>query len=270
MGAQNQELRVVVLRLLVLGERVELSHGYNATHGVLCLADPHWPRAVLGLRYRDCVPTESNLFSIAEYLLELAGSPTRWTSDLSFYLQTSQSDFNGPDWGIDLTAEGARLAQSLRIGTTAGPVWDLCTGRVLEMSALQSRAEIYESTPANAGDLNLETRFIDYEMIIKENPWEGIEELEGLLSWVRLHQLPILDLKSAFGQHTLVIQHTVRTWLDSHCDQDESTEEIVQKLTSVLAAMLNIFEHGAYARVRDRAAELYREYQNEKLASTGI
>lgn len=239
----------------------EFSSEWNATHIVLFLSDPHWPRAVVAVHRAESSPL--HLLRVSEAMLALSGAPKRWAADLAGFLESNATEIPAGENPTRLSQIVATINLALRRNEFVDPVWDLCTGRTVSSGDLRERTDVLDALPANPGDLTLDSCFSDPEYIRCDNPFELLVELEEVLSWARSFRLPILAIDYDYNSATVWVQQSIRSWLLSQSSRFSDHESLIHDLTGSVADSFEAYDQSKFERVRQRMRELSSEFDRD-------
>lgn len=242
--------------------------GYrNAESAVVVLLEGNWPRAAFCLINRNPDDRREDT-GIARHLLRLVHSPLRWADDLSAFLEQAHGVADGDDLQLAVSECKATLMKRLREGELDAELWDLYSGRNAPFDSLVCRIDLLEARVANAGDVTLDTAFVDTELCVSVDPVQALQMCADTLGWIGEHELPLIKLTSSFDCHEVWVQQTVRTWFESHSPRYAEAEEMIAELTGRLATPELGTSPGSVHRLRARLTELFSLRQQE-LAQSG-
>lgn len=235
---------------------------------VLTLVEGTWFRAALFPVVRLSVlsgrlaDAERIYREAAAELLRLVDAPQRWIGSLTTFLKeravplaADAETFAGFVRGKE--NEVAKAVSEARYDREA---FDLCSGRVLPVAAMQPRASVYAAAVANAGDLSLETRFTHRLHAERSATSSNQQELISFLAGVHEERFRIVGLGSVGLDFYVELESTIRNWfaLFGRISWDAERED---RFAIDLSADLRLQDSAAalLARLRDLRAEFEAE-----------
>lgn len=153
----------------------------------------------------------------AEFLASMH-APARWIPSLATFLEqrTVPCVAEEEDFAELVRLHEGRARDALESGTYTCEVFDFCSGRVLPLSDLRPRQDVYADAVANASELGLDTRFTHLLDVHAECTESTLDALIRALSFVRRGQLRLVGLSNHGSQFLIEFECTVRQWLAVH------------------------------------------------------
>ncbi len=194
----------------------------------------------------------------AEEVLTQARAPDRWASSLAEFLRLHSHHV--PAAGADAYVEEAVRAAGAAVweGRLSRPVFDLCTGKVVHIGELSPLRECFAAAVANAGDLRLDTRFVETWRAEASIDGQGLELLVRLLSLIQRHRLSLLSLEMVRGTFEVEFECTLRQWFGAF-ERSGSPTSVAERTAGLLSSSLGLRD--ASDTVLARVEELQREYE---------
>lgn len=230
----------------------------DAQVGVILLADPVWPRAVLQVWSRAKPLSKNQASALAEECLRLCQGPLAWSEDLAAFVLQESRVIEAEEFWLGVQESTRGLRGRLREGEETW-AWDLASGRCLPVGELKVRGDVYADVLANPADVTLSTRFIGFEMPYGPDPRSNLQELHETLEWVGRHGFGLIDLTVMPDHAQVEFECTVEGWFDAYSDRLGETD-LINGLASHFFDIFQALTREQAETVRRRLGALYREY----------
>jgi hypothetical protein len=245
------------------GEAVETWSVSNAQLHIGIVTDGIWPRAVAFAKVADAESLSTDwLDQAAGHILDMVGAPARWRLDLAMFLTDTLHFASAGTWIGTLHGD---VRARLQAGRYTEPVWDVVTGRRLEMSAMEPRAKAYAASVANLGDVELGTRFASTAYFLRTPEDDPALAAAGELITLGKYGVPILDIQAEYQHFGVTREYTPRSWLTQHAEANLGADELEAGLARELREAF--FPEDHYQRfwpaIQTRSAELVAAYRTE-------